>query len=92
MEAKKATRSASLNKAAGLVAALLLTAAGSAGAAEPTACASRETGAKAQISFSECRVETTPPYEDGSIFECGSGEVIVAVYANAVRCCSLTLG
>ena len=90
MKAKYAKR---FSKTAALTAALVLAAIASAGAATETpSCASQSGAAKSRVSFSECRVETTPPYEEGSFFECGSGEVIVAVYSNSVRCCSLTVG
>ena len=51
----------------------------------------QENASSPRITFANCRMESTPPYEEGAALECGDGQVIVAVYANTVRCCSLTL-
>ena len=53
--------------------------------------AARESSSSPQITFANCRMESTPPYEDGEVLECGAGQVIVAVYSKTVRCCSLKL-
>ncbi len=45
----------------------------------------------ARIAIDECHLESTPPFEQGRRVECRRGEVIVAVYEDAVRCCSLSI-
>lgn len=42
-----------------------------------------------QITLGECRLESTLPFEESRRIECSAGQVIVAVYEDAVRCCTL---
>lgn len=42
-----------------------------------------------RISLGECKLESTLPFEDSRRIECSAGQVIVAVYEDAVRCCTL---
>ncbi len=70
---------------------LSLSLAGLSGAAT-TGSSARDAGAKSsapRITFGECHVESTPPFEESRSIECNTGQVIVAVYENAVRCCTL---
>jgi len=48
-------------------------------------------GMKPGISFARCHFQKTPPFEPRVKLECGPGEVVVAVFADGIRCCELEL-
>jgi hypothetical protein len=43
------------------------------------------------IAFSRCHYVMTPAFEPQIRLECPPGEVVVAVYAQSVRCCALEM-
>ncbi|MBM4267203.1 MAG: hypothetical protein FJ144_11455 [Deltaproteobacteria bacterium] len=66
-----------------------------AGVAEPDGGTTSEvqpvTAKASAISFGACHFQDTPPHDPHRRLECAPGEVVVAVYEQGVRCCSLEL-
>ena len=59
--------------------------------AEATTAITPVAATKGGISFGSCHFQKTPPYEPRAHLECGSREVVVAVFEDGIRCCELEL-
>lgn len=67
------------------------------GLAAPSLAATDGPGAKQsaraasapRITFGACELQSTLPFEESRRIECSAGQVIVAVYEDSVRCCTL---
>lgn len=49
----------------------------------------KESSFAPRVTFGTCELQSTLPFEEDGRIECRAGQVIVAVYKDAVRCCTL---